>query len=375
MIKENTEVIVVGGGVIGVSLAYGMVKNGAKVILIDKVDNRLTASRGNFGLVWVQGKGKGMPRYVEWCIEATEKWPEFAENLETESGFNLNYEKTGGLNICLGEEEHQERVNFIEEMSQASSSGSYDCEMISIKELQGMIPEIKLGKEVSGASFCSHDGCVNPLNLLKAMSSSFQENGGGYRPEQFVQKIEYSSNGFKIETETHSFNAKKLVLACGLMTTKLASMVGMKVPVIAERGQIIVTESTSRVFNYPTAEIRQNYDGSFMLGASHEAVGYNIETSYEVLQNIAKRAIQILPSLKNLQMIRSWAALRVLTPDKMPVYLESDQYPGAYAITSHSGVSLASLHSSNLVEWILEERIPPGFTAFHPKRFNVQEAI
>ena len=375
MIKENAEVVVVGGGVIGVSLAYGMVKNGAKVILIDKVDNRLTASRGNFGLVWVQGKGKGMPRYVEWSIEATEKWPEFAENLETESGFNLNYEKTGGLNICLGEEEHQERVNLIEEMSQASSSGSYDCEMISIKELQGMIPEIKLGKEVSGASFCSHDGCVNPLNLLKAMSSSFQENGGGYRPEQFVQKIEYSSNGFKIETETHSFNAKKLVLACGLMTTKLASMVGMKVPVIAERGQIIVTESTSRVFNYPTAEIRQNYDGSFMLGTSHEAVGYNIETSYEVLQNIAKRAIQILPNLKNLQMIRSWAALRVLTPDKMPVYLESDQYPGAYAITSHSGVSLASLHSSNLVEWILEERIPPGFTAFHPKRFNVQEAI
>jgi len=375
MIKENTEVIVVGGGVIGVSLAYGMVKNGAKVILIDKVDNRLTASRGNFGLVWVQGKGKGMPRYVEWSIEATEKWPEFAENLETESGFNLNYEKTGGLDICLGEEEHEERVNFIEEMSQASSSGSYDCEMISIKELQGMLPKIKLGKEVSGASFCSHDGCVNPLNLLKAMSSSFQENGGGYRPEQFVQKIEYSSNGFKIETETHSFNAKKLVLACGLMTTKLASMVGMKVPVIAERGQIIVTESTSRVFNYPTAGIRQNYDGSFMLGASHEAVGYNIETSYEVLQNIAKRAIQILPSLKNLQMIRSWAALRVLTPDKMPVYLESDQYPGAYAITSHSGVSLASLHSSNLVEWILEERIPPGFTAFHPKRFNVQEAI
>ena len=375
MIKENTEVIVVGGGVIGVSLAYGMVKNGAKVILIDKVDNRLTASRGNFGLVWVQGKGKGMPRYVEWSIEATEKWPEFAENLETESGFNLNYEKTGGLDICLGEEEHEERVNFIEEMSQASSSGSYDCEMISIKELQGMIPEIKLGKEVSGASFCSHDGCVNPLDLLKAMSSSFQENGGGYRPEQFVQKIECSSNGFKIETETHSFNAKKLVLACGLMTTKLASMVGMKVPVIAERGQIIVTESTSRVFNYPTAGIRQNYDGSFMLGASHEAVGYNIETSYEVLQNIAKRAIRILPNLKNLQMIRSWAALRVLTPDKMPVYLESDQYPGAYAITSHSGVSLASLHSSNLVEWILEERIPPGFTAFHPKRFNVQEAI
>ena len=245
MIKENAEVVVVGGGIIGVSLAYGMVKNGAKVILIDKVDNRLTASRGNFGLVWVQGKGKGMPRYVDWCIEATERWPEFAENLESETGFDLNYEKTGGLEICLGEEEHQERINFIEEMSQASKSGHYDCEMISKKELQSMLPKIKLGKEVSGASFCSHDGCVNPLNLLKAMSSSFQDRGGTYRPEQTVQKIEFNSNEFKIETGTHNFNSEKLVIAGGLMTTKLARMVGMKVPVIPERGQILVTERTS----------------------------------------------------------------------------------------------------------------------------------
>ena len=352
-----------------------MVKKGAKVILIDKVDNRLTASRGNFGLVWVQGKGKGMPRYVEWCIEATERWPEFAENLENETGFNLNYEKTGGLEICLGEEEHQERINFIEEMSQASKSGRYDCEMISKKELQSMLPKIKLGKEVSGASFCSHDGCVNPLNLLKAMNSSFQQKGGTYRPEQTVQKIEFSSNEFKIETGTHNFKTEKLVIAGGLMTTKLAKMVGMEVPVIPERGQILVTERTSRVFNYPTAEIRQNYDGSFMLGSSHEAVDFNIETSYEVLQKIARRAIRILPNLKNLQLIRSWGALRVLTPDQKPVYLESDQCPGAYAITSHSGVSLASIHSSILVAWILEKRIPRGFTAFHPKRFNVQEAI
>ena len=83
----------------------------------------------------------------------------------------------------------------------------------------------------------------------------------------------------------------------------------------------------------------------------------------------------LIINLKNLQLIRSWAALRVLTSDQKPVYLESDQCPGAYAITSHSGVSLASIHSSVLVEWIIEKRIPRGFAAFHPERFNVQDAI
>ncbi|MEC9361183.1 MAG: FAD-dependent oxidoreductase, partial [SAR324 cluster bacterium] len=66
MIKKEAEVIVIGGGIIGISLAYGLVKQNAKVILIDKETPKHTASRGNFGLVWVQSKGRGMPEYVEW---------------------------------------------------------------------------------------------------------------------------------------------------------------------------------------------------------------------------------------------------------------------------------------------------------------------
>ena len=68
-----------------------------------------------------------------------------------------------------------------------------------------------------------------------------------------------NSSNFKIETGTHSFNAEKLVIAGGLMTTKLAKMVGMEAPVIPERGQILVSERTSRVFYYPTARIREKF--------------------------------------------------------------------------------------------------------------------
>ena len=169
MMKEQSDAVVIGGGVIGVSLAYGLAKQNADVILLDKEDFQLTASRGNFGLVWVQGKGRGMPRYAEWSIEAADKWPAFAEKLKSETGIDLQYQKTGGLEICLGEEEYQERIRFIEEMRRESRNGIYDCEMLSSKDLQQMLPKIKIGEEVSGASYCSHDGFVNPLNLLKAL--------------------------------------------------------------------------------------------------------------------------------------------------------------------------------------------------------------
>ena len=375
MMKEQADAVVIGGGVIGVSLAYGLAKQNADVILLDKEDFQLTASRGNFGLVWVQGKGRGMPRYAEWSIEATNKWTAFAENLKSETGVDLQYRKTGGLEICLGEEEYQERVRFIEEMRKESRNGIYDCEMLSSRELQQMLPKIKLGEKVSGASFCSHDGFVNPLNLLKALHKSFFQYGGKYKPGQAVEKIDFESAGFRIQTEKHEFHSGKLVIAGGLGTTKLAEMIGIQVPVRPEKGQVLVTERTERVFPYATGRIRQNFDGSFMLGASNEDVGYDLDTTHEVLKSIAVRAIRVFPILKNLQLIRSWAALRVLTPDEKPIYVQSDRCPGGFAVTSHSGVSLASLHSSCIAEWIFKRNQPSELEVFHPRRFDVPQAV
>jgi glycine/D-amino acid oxidase-like deaminating enzyme len=371
MIEKQADVVVIGGGIIGISLAYGLSKQNAKVLLIDKEDPLLTASRGNFGLVWVQSKGEGMPEYVEWCIEAADKWPQFSENLETETGIQLEYAKNGGVEIWLGDEEYNTRVNFIDRMRKASRSGTYDCEMLKTEELQEILPEIKLGEEVSGGSFCPHDGYVNPLNLVKAMHKGFKLSGGNYYSGQSVTNIEFLEPGFRIHTENNSYIAEKLVIAGGLVSKKLGKMVDIDVPVGPERGQVLVTERTKKILPFPAGRIRQNFDGSFMFGNSNEDVGYNIETTSEVMKKIAHRAIRTFPFLKNLQLIRSWSALRVLTPDRNPVYVESKTCPGAFAVTSHSGVSLASVHSSNLGEWIIEGSHQAKFEVFHPRRFDV----
>ena len=371
MKREEAEVAVVGGGVIGASLAYGLVNRNPSVLLIDKENMELTASRGNFGLVWVQGKGFGMPRYADWSIEATEHWPEFASRLEEESGISLDYEKTGGLEICLGAQEFEERKNFLGQMQEQSKDGTYPCEMLSRSDLQSKLPDIVLGDEVSGASYCPHDGFVNPLALLKALHWGFQQKNGKYRPGHSVLNIQKNGSGFCIETDSCLFQVNKVVIASGLGTTKLSKMVSMHVPVRPERGQVLVTERAKRVFPFATGRLRQNADGSFMLGASNEDVGYNLETSPEVLSSIASHAIRIFPILNNLQLIRSWASLRVLTPDQKPVYVESEECPGAFAVTSHSGVTLASLHSNHLPEWIFDGKEPLDFDVFHSRRFDV----
>ena len=271
----------------------------------------------------------------------------------------------------MGEEEYSKRSTFLEEMRTQSLTGTYDCEMVSRDELQNMIPKLSLGPMVSGASFCPHDGFANPLHLLRALHQAFTQLKGQFFPSADVQKIEYNTDGFLIQTNTTKFSTRKLVIASGLATTKLSALVGIRMPVRPQRGQVLVTEKTDQLFPFATGRIRQNSDGSFMFGASHEEVGYDLGTTNGVLQDIANHALTVFPTLKNLQLIRSWGSLRVLTPDQKPVYVESQSCPGAFAVTSHSGVSLASIHSNYLVDWILSGQTQPMFEVFDSARFDV----
>ena len=83
------------------AVAYGLAEQKASVVMLDREDFQLTASRGNFGLVWLQGKGHGMPRYAQWSQEATELWSTFAEKLEDQTGIPQYYHRTGGFEICV----------------------------------------------------------------------------------------------------------------------------------------------------------------------------------------------------------------------------------------------------------------------------------
>ena len=366
-----SDVIVVGGGNIGSATAYGLAESGLKVVMLDEGDIALRSAHGNFGLVWFQGKGKGMPRYVEWCLEATRKWPRFAEVLERATGIDIGYHKLGGFWLCRSQAVFAEREQHLEEIRQQSRSGTYDCKMIGRDELQARIPDMALGSKIVGASFSPHDGHVNPLFLLRAMQRAFRMRGGRYFSGTAAVHIRHDGDCFLVDTAKGQFRAPKLVLAAGVGTPGLAAMLDMHIPVAPERGQLLVTERVRTLLPYPISGIRQTDEGSFMLGVSNEAVGYNTKVTTDIMQYIARRATEAFPCLGDVRIVRSWAALRPLTPDRYPIYHESTTYPGAFVLTSHSGVSLASLYATDIAQWIADGTTPEEFEYFSPRRFDV----
>ena len=144
-----------------------------------------------------------------------------------------------------------------------------------------------------------------------------------------------------------------------------------QIPVTPLQGQLMVTERSAPRFDIPTNLVRQTREGSFMLGYSQDDLGFDTRTSTRTLRDIAWRCARAFPFLSDLRVVRTWAALRIMTPDGFPIYDRSERHPGAYAVTCHSGVTLAANHALKVSGWIAEDLIPDEFACFSTRRFDV----
>jgi glycine/D-amino acid oxidase-like deaminating enzyme len=239
--------------------------------------------------------------------------------------------------------------------------------MLGRNEVRGMVPG--LGDSVVGAAFCPRDGHANPLQLLRAFHAGMVGSCGTYLPGRRVDSIESGSHAFVVRCGGERVAAAKLVIAAGLGSRALAPMVGLDMPVSPLRGQILVTERLPPLLAHPTHVMRQTQEGSVMLGDSQEDVGFDTSTSTRVIGEIAARNIRVLPALVDARIVRCWGALRVMSPDGLPIYDQSTRYPGAFAATCHSGVTLAGAHALALVPAILAGALPDNLAAFSASRF------
>lgn len=362
---ETSDLIVIGGGLVGGAIAWGAQRTGARVLLLDQGDIAYRAARGNFGLVWIQGKGAGMPAYAHWTRRSAALWPDLAAALQGQTGADLALRQPGGLAFCLSDQEYQDRESMLRRMH--NESGDIGMRMLDRAEVRAMVPG--LGDQVVGASFCPIDGHVSPLYLLRALHQTL-----AYRPNRTVDRIDAAPGSFTVHCGSESFHAPRVVIAAGLGSRDLAPMVGLEMPVSPLQGQIIVTERMQRLIDYPTHLLRQTEEGTVMLGDSQEDLGFDLSTRVAVLKTIADRNTRIFPALKNANIVRMWAALRVMTPDGFPIYEQSERFPGAFSATCHSGVTLAGSHAMSLAPAIMQGRLPEELAAFNSARFAASAA-
>jgi glycine/D-amino acid oxidase-like deaminating enzyme len=370
-LRDEFDIAVIGGGLVGSAVAWGLARCGQRVGVLDEGDVAFRASRGNFALVWVQSKGLGLAPYSAWTMRSANAWSGFADMLEQQTGINVAFERPGGFNLSLSEREWESRRDLLQRIQDQPGMQRFEFEMLDRERVKRAVPRI--GPEVVGASYSRFDGHCNALRLFRALNAGMQQLGATYLPDHRVERIEHAAGEFRLSTRNGEVRAPKIVLAAGIDSARLATMVGLKVPVRPQRGQLLVTERTERFLNYPMQTVRQTDEGTVMIGDSQEEVGADPSATREVTAVLAHRAIRIFPQLAGLNVVRSWACLRVMTKDGFPIYDQSATWPGAFNASCHSGVTLAAAHALFLAPQIAAGQLAPQeFAPFSARRFDVQ---
>ncbi len=361
--------IVIGGGIVGLSLAYGLLERGRKVIVLDGADDDFRASRGNFGLIWVQGKGINCPAYANWSRQAAKVWADYASDLQKQTGIDLALSQKGGVSYFTNEAELADQISRLEGLRD-TLGGDYPFDVLDHTAMKKLVPEI--GPKVIGGIFSPMDGHVNPLFLLRALSIAVRQLGGDVRTGARVMDIKAADHEFTaILANGDRITGDALVLAAGLGALELGAKLGFNTLIRPQQGQVLITEKLPFFLHYPSGTLRQVNEGGMQIGASEAEVGQNDAEDIATIASLARHAVDVFPHLARVKLVRSWAALRIMSPDGLPIYQHSPSYPGASFVTCHSGITLSSVHARMLPDWLADQDVAFDLTPFSERRFDV----
>lgn len=357
----ETEVVVIGGGAVGCSIAFQLAQRGKEVALLDRAEPGAGTSTKNFGLVWVQSKTPHT--YMELSLRSSQIWPQIVDEL----GEDVDLRQGGGLSLCLTEAEYARSEALIGEQRR---SPLFQGRMIPPQDVFAMQPGVS--REIVGALWSPHDGDVNWIKWTHALARGCERSGVRMLTRTEVTGIERGEDGavLGVWTDRGRVVAEQVVCAAGPWSKAVAGMVDVAIDLRPQRGQILITEGTEMICPVPMGLVRQEPHGQFFMGVTHEEVGFDWSTTEDAYRSIRERAAQLVPATADLKVVRQFAGLRPMPRDGLPILGAVDRVPGFYIATSHSGITLSPIHGRIISDLILEGETDIPIEDYDPLRFE-----
>ena len=312
---DGAEVVIVGGGVSGLSAGWWLARSGVDTIVVEKGVIGWEASGRNGGST--SHRGNEFP-VVPLAAESLRLWP----NLSEELGYPTEWQP-GRLNIAMNEQDMQD----VYEAEEVYREHYIQSEIIDGDAVRDMLP--MASQEVLGASYSTTAGNANPQRTVQAYAWAFLDNGGRLHQNTAVQDFDVSGDRVTaVLTDRGRIAADFVVCAAGPQTGLLAEKVGAFVPVSPGRVEILVTAPIEPMWGGLVFGNglygRQTRRGNLAYGGGpHEWTDVGMETPHKpntpLVRNISRRVAELFPSADEVPVIRSWAGVVEQTPDLYPI--------------------------------------------------------
>jgi glycine oxidase len=378
MPKETADVVIVGGGVIGLAIARALRQRGVPdVVLIERGQLGAEASWAAGGILVPQVEADRADDFFRLACASRDMYPAFASALSQESAIDVELDTTGTLYLGFTEVDESESRHRYAWQTEAGLA----VELLSAPDALSLEPCVS--STVRCALRFPNDTQVENRKLLEALAMANKKLGVRMVTDCEVRAVRAEHGKVRaVETSLGVISAPVVVLAAGAWTSIInspdASLPAIEVEPV--RGQMLCFKADSPVARHVLYSSRgylvPRRDGRVLAGSTAEQVGFDRGVTAEGINAIKTMTREIAPSIAGLPLVSSWSGFRPRAADHLPVLGPCEEIEGLFYATGHyrNGILLAPVTGELIAKAIVEGKTPPLLRAFSPGRFRSTKA-
>lgn len=332
MNPQKSDVLIIGGGIMGAASAFFLRQRGHSVTLLERDQIGQYASGVNFGNVRRQGRYLGQLELANRSFALWKRLPELIDD-------DLEFIASGHMRVCYREDEIAE----LEAYAAAPEAAQLDLQIYRGAELHRRFPF--LGPDVKGGSYAPHDGHANPRLAAPAFARAARRIGARIEEQTEVAQVQKTAGEFSVTTtDGRQYRAAQLLITAGAWGEKLSAQFGEPVPLDTHGPQMAVTEpvpyalpTVIGVFTKIPEEViyfRQIPRGNIIIGGGYRSKPDMLNRRAYVeprsILNQIRQMRRLLPGVGNLNIIRVWSGIESYLPDSLPIMGPSGTVDGLY---------------------------------------------
>lgn len=368
--RNRPDLLIVGGGVIGLAIARDAAARGLRVTLLERKTCGREASWAAAGMLSPLGEALEPGPFLEFGLDSLKAYPAFVAELEEETGIGVELRKCGKLRLALSEEE--------EERLRARLHWARDRDLTArwLEPGELRAEEPALGAPALGGLLLEDDFRVDNRALARALVESLRLRGVSIREGVEARGVDVRSGRARavLLEDGESLPASTVLLAAGAWTGTLEGL-PFPVPVRPVRGQMMALRLDAppslRVLESEEVYLVPRDDGRILVGATEEEVGFRRETTAGGLADILDAALRLVPGLRSASVDQTWSGLRPGSLDGLPILGGHPEVKDLYIATGHfrNGILLTPATARAMGALVTGAAGPMPPAEFGPQRF------
>jgi len=378
---SNTyDVIVIGGGLVGMSVAYHLVKGGAKTLLLDREDEGRATNAGA-GILSPETSTGYSETWFKFAVEAVAYYPDLIAHLNEEQAGDTGYARCGKLTVAVTEDEYDAfeaaKTLIFARQKERGQPDPADLYSLSPEAARELFPPLA---SVYGAIYYKQAARVDGRLLTKALARAAAATGLEVIKDNVTHLNRSAQKVTGVTTQSNKYEAGMVIIAGGAWSRQFGKKLGVHIPVEPQRGQIIhLTVPETETGQWPiVSAFRGHYivtwpDARVAVGASRETgSGFNPQPTAGGVQEVLSEALRVAPGLTPAKIREIRVGLRPLTSDYLPVLGAVPEVAGILLCTGHgpTGLQLGPYSGKLIAAMVIGEPFTTDITPFSIARFG-----